>query len=257
MSSLPAAETRSLLLVQLSDSHLSAHPQALYRGENPDENLASLRPAIRELEPDAIVLSGDVSEDASPESYWRMGGFVHDLADEVAWLPGNHDERGTMAEVFDSFGFESGPVLVRGGWQIVLLDSAWPDRPEGELDAGRLAPLDQLEDDLPALVFVHHQPLAIGSPWIDKYPLIEPETFWQRIAARPVEAVAFGHVHQVYEGEHRGVNCLSAPSTVANSHRETEKFTLDENLGPAARWYRLWPDGEWETGLVTARPGRD
>jgi len=244
-----ALPQQPITVLQLSDSHLAADPQARYRDQPADANLAELRPAIVDLAPNAIVLSGDVSEDASPASYWRMGGFVRDLAPVVAWAPGNHDERSVMAEVFDELGFEAGPIVLLGGWQLVLLDSARSDRPEGALDDDRLAAIEQMDEQRPALVFLHHQPLLIGSPWIDKYPLVEPERLWQRLAGRPVKAVAFGHVHQVFEGEHQGVACLSAPSTAANSQRQVEKFTPGEQP-PSARWFRLWPDGRWQTGLL-------
>jgi Icc protein len=249
---MPAIARQPTTVLQLSDSHLSADTRADYRGQQPDANLASLRPAIRDLAPDAIVLSGDVSEDASPESYWRMGGFVRELAPVIAWLPGNHDERGVMADVFDELGFAAGPVLGVGDWQLVLLDSAWPNRPEGELTEERLAPIDALDPRLPALVFVHHQPLPVGAPWIDKYPLVSPEAFWQRLDGKPVAAVAFGHVHQIFESEVDGIACLSAPSTAANGQRDAERFTPSE-LGPSARWFKLWPDGQWESGILDAR----
>lgn len=246
---LPAATPQPVTLLQLSDSHLSKDPQARYRGQLADANLASLRDAIRNLSPGVIVLSGDVSEDGSPESYWRMGGFVRDLAPRIAWIPGNHDERPVMAEVFDELGFEAGPRFEVGGWQVVLLDSAWPNRPEGEMDEERLAPVDHMDDQRPALVFVHHQPLPVGSPWIDKYPLVEPGRLWEKLAGKPVKAVAFGHVHQIYEGEKDGVACLSAPSTAANGISDAPRFTPSEQ-GPSARWFRLWPDGRWESGLL-------
>lgn len=246
----PAAATQQpITLLQLSDSHLSEDPQARYRGQPADANLAGLRPAIGRLAPDLIVLSGDVSEDASPASYWRMGGFVRDLAPRIAWIPGNHDARATMAEIFDELGFDGGPIVTIGGWQIVLLDSAWPDRPEGELDRERLAPIDQMDARAPAVVFVHHQPVPVGSPWIDRYPLVEPERLWKRLAGKPVKAVAFGHVHQVFESEHQGVACLSAPSTAANGVREAPRFTPG-GQGPSARWFRLWPHGRWESGVL-------
>ncbi|HLS06145.1 MAG TPA: metallophosphoesterase [Wenzhouxiangella sp.] len=241
----------ALTVVQLSDTHLSADPQALYRGQNPDANLARLGPVIGALAPDLIVLTGDVSEDASTASYWRAGGFVRALAPQVAWLPGNHDRRAIMAGVFNGLGFDAGPIINRGGWQLVLLDSSDPDHPHGEFDERRLAPLDQMNPDSPALVFLHHQPLSVGSPWIDKYPLKNPQMLWNALDGRPVRAVAFGHVHQVFEGECRGIACLSAPSAAANSRRDSEKFTLDAP-GPAVRWFRLWPDGRWHSGIAGA-----
>ncbi|QKK01318.1 MAG: hypothetical protein HND55_00850 [Pseudomonadota bacterium] len=246
---LPAATQQPITVLQLSDSHLPADPQARYRGQSADVNLASLRSAARSLKPEVIVLSGDISEDGSAESYWRMGGFVRDLAPVVGWIPGNHDKRAVMAPIFDELGFDAGPVLIAGGWQLALLDSAWPGRPDGELDCERLAPLDQLDPGLPALVFVHHQPVPVGSPWIDKYPLNNAQRLWRALAGKPVRAVAFGHVHQVFEGERYGVACLSAPSTVANGLRDVPRFTPG-NLGPAARWFRLWPDRRWQSGIL-------
>lgn len=244
--------TPPLRLVQLSDSHLSADPAAEYRGFNPGTTLQSLRPAVEKLAPHMLVLSGDVSEDGSAQSYERAAELIDGLAGEIVWLPGNHDERETMARALDRPGYSAGPVLERGGWQIVLLDSAWYDRPEGELDRGRLEPLDQLDGEKPALVFVHHQPIAIGSPWIDKYPLIANHRLWEKLDGSAVRAVAFGHVHQVFEEQHRGIACLAAPSTVANSLPGTEKFTADPD-GPAARWFELRPGGEWKTGIVRSR----
>jgi len=235
---------RAFTLLQLSDSHLSADPGTRYRGQSPDNHLGALRPAIRALGPDGIVLSGDVAEDGSAEAYRRMAEYLDKLAPRLAWIPGNHDDRTVMQAVFEPAGLTAGPVLDWAGWQIVLLDSAWPDRPEGELDEQRLRPLDLLDGARPALVFVHHQPLSIGSPWIDKYPLINPERLWRRLAGSRVKAVACGHVHQVFAGERDAIACLSAPSSVANGRAKAERFTPSE-LGPAA-------DGRWATGIIHA-----
>lgn len=238
------------LLLQLSDCHLSADPAALYRGENADANLKRLLPACRLLKPDGVVLSGDVSEDGSVESYRRVPEILAGLSGRYAWIPGNHDQRSVMAEVLGPAGYHEGPRLAWGGWQIVLLDSARPDRPEGHLDEQRLAPLNELKAGQPALVFVHHQPLPVESPWIDKYPLTEAENLWQRLDSNTVRAIGFGHVHQAFKAEHRGITCLAAPSTVANSQPGMARFTPDPT-GPKARWYRLHEDGRWQTGLVS------
>ena len=238
-------------LLQLSDCHLSADPATLYRGQDADANLHSLLPACRVLAPDGVVLTGDVAEDGSASAYRRAARAVDGLAPETAWIPGNHDERQCMAQVFDEFGFSAGPQLDWGGWQIILLDSARPNRPEGHLDPQRMAPLEELQPERPALVFVHHQPLPVDSPWIDKYPLTEPEQLWQRLPPEIVKAVGFGHVHQAFSGLHKRIACLSAPSTVANSQPGMQRFTLDPT-GPKARWFKLWPDGRWLSGLVSA-----
>ncbi len=239
------------ILLQLSDCHMSADPDALYRGHNADARLAALLPACRLLAPDGVILSGDIAEDGSREAYERAAGMIEGLAPRTAWIPGNHDDVATMAGVFDKAGFDAGPNLEWGGWQQVLLDSTIANRPEGRLDEARLAPLSALKHDRAALVFVHHQPLLVDSPWIDKYPLTEPEALWHRLDPETVRCVAFGHVHQAYSGEKNGIACLSAPSTVANGQPGMARFT-DDPTGPKARWFRLWPDGRWLSGIVSA-----
>ncbi len=236
-------------LVQLSDCHLSHDASATYRGEDADGWLARVVDYCRGLKPDGVVLSGDVAEDGSVEAYQRVVKKLDGLAERMAWLPGNHDDRSVMSQVFDPVGYHCGPVLDWGGWQIVLLDSAWPGHPEGHLDDERLKPLDELHDRQPALVFVHHQPLPVGAPWIDKLALMNPDRLWSRLNNSSVRAVAFGHVHQVFEAEKDGITCLSAPSTVANSVARTDEFELRDDL-PRARWFQLMEDGRWDSGLV-------
>ena len=243
--------TQPFTLLQLSDCHLSADPAAEYRGQNADANLARLLPACRLLAPDGVVLSGDIAEDGSSAAYERAGDLIEGLAPCTAWVPGNHDEHSVMAEVFEGLGYQAGPKLEWGGWQIALLDSAVPHRPEGHLDEVRLAPLEALDEDRPALVFIHHQPVPVDSPWIDKYPLVAPEQLWARMNPETVRCVAFGHVHQAFSGEKKGIACLSAPSTVANSQPGMARFTHDPT-GPKARWFRLWPDGRWLSGILSA-----
>jgi len=241
-------------LIQISDCHFSADPEALYRGENADRNLARLQAGIEAMGPDGLVLTGDISEDGSVESYERVAAQVRDWASLRAWLPGNHDNKEAMAAVFAEPDFLAGPVLDWDGWRLVLLDSAFGDRGDGTVDEARLQPLSAVREetcDRPALAFIHHQPMPVNAPWIDKYGMANSELFWERLSGTRVRAVGFGHVHQVFMGQRDGIVCLSAPSTVANSQAEKDVFTPDPT-GPKARWYRLHDDGRWQTGLISA-----
>ncbi|MEN1728073.1 MAG: metallophosphoesterase [Pseudomonadota bacterium] len=241
-------------LIQISDCHFSADPIAVYRNENPDRNLARLQVGIEAMAPDGLVLTGDISEDGSIESYERVAAQVEGWAPLRAWLPGNHDHKDHMAEVLTEPDFMAGPVLDWGGWRLVLLDSAYGDRGDGMVDDARLAPLSAVRTDTsdrPALAFIHHQPVPVNASWIDQYGMANSELLWDRLAETRVRALGFGHVHQAFKGEKNGIVCLSAPSTVANSQAEMEVFTPDPT-GPKARWYRLHDDGRWQTGLISA-----
>ncbi|MEM1080917.1 MAG: metallophosphoesterase [Pseudomonadota bacterium] len=248
----------SLRLLQISDCHLSHQPDQPYREQQPDANLAQLTRAIEAFDADQLIVTGDLSEDGSYESYARLIDWLLVFKTPVAWLPGNHDSLEVMAPMLRAAGFDSGPLLALGGWQLALLNSAWAGRPEGELDAERLAILTSLAATRPCGVLVHHQPVPV-SDWIDRVALIRPKKFWQAIAQQPsVRWVAFGHVHQRFRSqqmlsETRTVECLAAPSTAANSLPGTHRFELDVS-GPMVRWFVLEPDGRYRTGLLSAGP---
>lgn len=226
-------------LVQVSDCHLAADPDAVYRDHNPDANLARLAGPIRRWRPDLVMLTGDLSEDASEASFGRIRDWAAAPELPIAWIPGNHDDREVMMPLFDRAGFSRGPVLEAGAWQLALLDSTWPGDPAGELDDQRLAPLDALAPDRPAGVFVHHQPVAVGAHWIDKVGMRAPERLWQRLEGNhPVRFIAFGHVHQRFRRNVAGVEVLACPSTAANTLPATPHFTPGETT-PMARWFVL------------------
>lgn len=241
-------------LLQISDCHLSFDPDADYRGQSPDLNLVRFSHAVRAFAPDWLILTGDLSDDGSAASYRRLCDWLIQFEVNIAWLPGNHDDRSTMAPIFDAHGFNAGPILQLGTWQLALLDSAWPGRPEGELDDDRLQALAALDVNRPAGVFVHHQPLPV-SQWIDRVKLEHAERLWQRLEGLPrLGFVAFGHVHQRFRAHYPrkvldAVECLAAPSTAANSVPGTEKF-VPEPGGPMARWFVLQADARYRSGYL-------
>ena len=112
---------------------------------------------------------------------------------------------------------------------------------EAQLDATR---------QRPTLVAVHHQPVPVGNPWIDKYPLENAAELMRIIdGSAQVRAVAWGHVHHAFQAVRNGTVMLGCPSTVINSLLNVEKFTPDP-AGPACRWLELKADGSVGTCIV-------
>lgn len=244
-----------LRIVQVSDCHLPADPATLYRGHNADRNLSSLLPAIRRWQPDLLLLSGDVSEDGSAPSYGRVSARLSSVGAPVLALPGNHDDAAVMRRYFP-WGPWQGPYVHRArNWQLLLLDSTEPGRIEGSLPADRLDQLDQClrrDPDRMTLLALHHQPVPVNSPWIDRYSLEDAAAFWNLVDRHPqVRCVTWGHVHQDFHGRRGDVELLSSPSSAANGLPERDSFTLDLG-GPACRWLELAADGGIETGLLRA-----
>lgn len=241
-----------LRIIQLSDCHLPAKREQLYRGRDPYLAVEQLLPAIAAWRPELLLATGDLSEDASHSAYAWLAEQLHRLAIPVLAIPGNHDMAGRMREHFAATALDAPLVFDTHGWRLVMLNSAPAGHIPGSFDARQLALLAEslAGSDAPKLVALHHQPVAVGSPWIDKYPLLEAQQFWAVLAADPqVKLVCWGHVHQAISRQVRGVLALSCPSTVSNTLPGSEHFS-DDGRGGLCRWLELAADGSVKTGLL-------
>lgn len=192
-------------LLQLSDTHLlgpssvSPHPEI-----DPESRLVSVLEAVRdEGRFDAVVLTGDIADDASPEAVRRVHELVRPAATVIIAAPGNHDDTDVVAA---EFGVE--PVRV-GAWTIRPIVTNRP----GEI-AGQGRPLiDALDDcDGPTVVLMHHPVRSRSTnPW---FVLAEAAEAEQRLNEHEHPLVLLsGHLHQSYEGTIGDVSLYGAPAT--------------------------------------------
>lgn len=208
------------LLLQISDTHLGAD----WHGVDPDECLLRAVEAILDLpqRPDALVVSGDLTQNGTLEEYARVRELVAPLDLEPHVLPGNHDLRGPLREAFGLPGEGEEPAshaVDLGPLRLVCLDSTIPGGEGGALDEGRIEWLDGVlgeEPDQPTVVAMHHPPLSTAIPTFDSIGLA-PE--WRMelaevLARHPqVARVIAGHVHRVIVSDLAGRAVISVPST--------------------------------------------
>jgi Icc protein len=181
---------------------------------------------------------------------------IERLGAPICALPGNHDDDAVMRRNF-SAGPWAGPCGIRAGeWQLVLLKTSVAGRIDGAINPAHLEELSttlQAEPKRPVLLALHHQPVAVGAAWIDRYMLQEPGRLLQLVEAhQQVRGLVWGHVHQAFESTLGRVRMLSCPSSAVNSLPATRQFEHDP-AGPACRWLLLHADGLLETGLLRGR----
>ena len=244
---------RTLRIAQITDCHVSAEPGTLYRGQDPLENLQAVLDQVATIKPDVLLTTGDLSEDGSVESYEILAGMLKQPGVPVLALPGNHDDPALLARYFPGSPVSGVSVKKHGEWQIIRLNSCVPGQVHGRVDPATLDHLKEIlgrDQGRPRLVALHHQPLPVGSPWIDKYRLMNAEPFLDLIEGNTnIKTVVWGHIHQPFEAELNGTLMLGGPSSVANSLPGAASFTLDEN-SPAYRWLELEQDGSVKTSVV-------
>lgn len=171
---------------------------------------------------DAVLVTGDVSDDGTVESYATAGAELGRLGLPVLAVPGNHDKRIPFRAAFaDTAAMpESGPldwVADVAGTLVIGLDTLVEGAGGGRLREQTLdhlaAGLDRA-GDRPVVVVLHHPPFRTGIRFMDAIGLENAEAL-ETVVARhdgPLRLLA-GHVHGVYHSMLGGHPVVTAPST--------------------------------------------
>ncbi|GMQ88091.1 MAG: 3',5'-cyclic-AMP phosphodiesterase [Gammaproteobacteria bacterium] len=253
----PDTESRPLRIVQITDTHLYSDPDGQLLGLN---TLHSLERVIDRVlnaqQPDLVVASGDLTHDGSPQAYRHVRDCFRRISAPVYCLPGNHDETATLNASMNSDPFLSVRSTRVDNWQMLFLDSTVAGSEDGHLGEIELDALDATlasSPDLPTLIWLHHQPVPIGSRWLDSMAVDNPQAFFD-ITDRyaQVRAIIWGHVHQLFEQQRHGVQLFATPSTCVQFLPGSENFAVDL-VPPGYRWLELYPDGSLRTGVDRLR----
>jgi Icc protein len=248
---------RPFRIIQLSDCHLSGAPEASYRGVNARSALSSVVSQAAAWQPDLLLLTGDISEDLSPESYRYVAELLQKTGLPVITTPGNHDDPALQTRYFPATAWREPLDVAAGEWRLIVLNSSVEGAVAGTLTERMMDGLANALDEsaAPKLVALHHQPVPVHSHWIDRYPLTNADRLWRLLDGRDdVRAVVWGHVHQAFRTGRGGIDLLAAPSTVSNSRPCSPEFEPDP-AGPACRWLKLGSGGALSAGILRSASG--
>ena len=237
-------------LIQITDSHLGINHGDPLLSMNPDESLVDVLTLINQQQAniDMILATGDIANDASLTAYQRFYTMVSDhLLAPMAWLPGNHDNPEMMETIIPGSKHQ---LISKEGWLFILLDSHVPGETYGSFTQSELDFLVAAlanNPDKHVLISFHHQPVPIGSYWMDRYIVQNAHAFWEVISPyKTVKVVLWGHVHQSFDEYHNGIRLLSTPSTCIQFAPNQDEFLLDDAM-PGYRWLELHHDGTLKT----------
>jgi Icc protein len=247
------ASDSSVLLVQLSDSHLFAAADGKLLGMNTHDSLQRVIERVLDEQPqiDLILASGDLSQDGSLASYQRFRQLHEQIPAPARWFAGNHDELPAMhTACADSDLLQ--PIIDLGNWRIILLDTSIPGAVPGYCSTEQLALLEQAlqtAGERHVLVSFHHHPVSIGCRWMEPIGIRNPEALFAVIDRyAQVRALLWGHIHQEFDQLRNGVRLLASPSTCVQFAPGSEEFQVDQEA-PGYRWLRLHADGRLETAV--------
>ena len=213
------------LLAQLSDPHIREPGQLAYRRVDTASFLRSAVAAVARLKqaPDAVVITGDLTDFGREAEYRLLARLLEPLAMPVFLMPGNHDDSQMLRRGFPGHsylgtgGFIQFSVAV-GALQLLALDTTVPGRSEGRLCANRLAWLAAQLDahrSRPVIVAMHHPPFRTLIGHMDAVGLLEGAQEFEALIKRHtnVERIICGHLHRPIHVRFGDTIASTAPST--------------------------------------------
>ncbi len=247
------SDLKELTVLQFSDTHLHAAADSRMRGVTTYETFASVIAQARRgarWPPDAILVTGDIVQDESRAGYRRFRSMLEPLEVPVYCIPGNHDDPKLMEAELHGGPFQVGGAANVDSWTFVLLNTFLTGEDAGGLGDARLDALAatlQAHVDRHVLICMHHQPIPMGSAWLDGVGLRDAERFLSVVREFDnVRGIVWGHVHQASDRERGDVRFLSAPSTCSQFKPHSEFFAVDDKP-PGMRWLALGRDGSIDT----------
>ncbi len=246
-----------MILVQLTDLHIRPRGMAAVRVLESNMLTERALRAVRAMpvQPDAIVISGDLTENGLAAEYAELSAMLQrTIRVPVYMVPGNHDRRGnlraglsmfpgiTAHEEFVQYTVEALPV------RLVMLDTLVPGAGHGELCEARLAWLEATlaaKPDTPTIVVMHHPPFACGIRHMDRIMLRNVPAFTKVIARhRQVRRILCGHNHRPITTQVAHAIASIAPSVAAQVEFDLSDAPGQWNLEPAAFDVHLTIEGD-------------
>jgi len=218
----------SILIAQLTDTHAVAHDttEELFVDNNGRlaaavEQISSESPAVR-----AVLATGDLVNSGHPDEYEVLVSTVSAFQIPYLPLPGNHDDRDLLREVFPDNPWvdadhASWVTTVDGDGSLVVrivgLDSTRVGEHGAEFDTEReewLRSTLEIHHDGPTILAMHHPPFVTGIAWMDATGFVGRELLVAVLAEHPVDRIACGHMHRPISSSVAGIPAQVGLSTV-------------------------------------------
>ncbi|MBN1529445.1 MAG: metallophosphoesterase [Thermoleophilaceae bacterium] len=230
-------------IAQLSDPHCgSPHfvPELLDRAIE----------EVNELEPDVVVVSGDLTSDGLRAEYELAAEYLDRVACErMIVIPGNHDSRNVGYVHFEELFGERRSELHRDGVSILAVDSTEPDLDHGVIGRGRYSWIRERFGAHEAYlrVFVlHHHLLPVPGTGRERNVVHDAGDTLETLQSADVHLVLSGHKHVPYAWRLEDLFVVNAGTVSTTRLRGKTKpcYNVVEATSERVRVLRRYPGQE-------------
>ncbi len=265
------AGSETILIAQITDTHVGFDPAAGDREFNYLRFCASIDHLLAHpVQPDALILSGDIADNGAPDSYDRLKRALEPCEFPIHVMTGNHDQRDSLLDAFPDCPVNDGFVqyaLQLGDLRVLCLDTLQHGRHGGAFCEARAVWLAEelaAHPDTSTLIVMHHPPVVSGIEWMDPRPG-EPwlQRFERAVSGHSqIVGIACGHLHRPLSSMFAGIPVMVTPAIAPavsldlrplDFHNADGRGIVDAEPPAYAlhRWHRgslvshLQPVGDW------------
>lgn len=198
-------------IIHLSDLHIPENGQDIW-GINPVNRLNAMASKIKCLKNiDAIIISGDISNDGSLWSYRYVDSIFADINIPTYCCPGNHDNLKLFYAGYKPKFYSTQELQKINDWTFILLNSAVEGMSRGMIDLENLKYLLSQATGNIAIV-LHHPPIE-QEGWLNRKLLENRDEFNDIVFENHnVKLVLYGHTHYHTSQLFNNIIYSSAPS---------------------------------------------
>jgi len=239
---------KRMKLVHISDIH-TAEPHFV------PELMERVIEAIDEIEPDIVIVTGDLTEDGYHFEFERAKGYIDRIdCERKIVLPGNHDARNVGYLCFEEMFGPRSTVERCCGVTIVGVDSTQPDLDDGHVGREKYEWMERcLNTDDFKVVALHHHLIPIPKTGRERSIPTDAGDILELLTRNGVDLVLCGHKHVPWVWDLNGMIITNAGTACTNrvKCRIPQSFNLIE-LDEGERRikiYRMYSKGGHELVL--------
>ena len=226
-------------IIHMSDLHLTKGGCPIWE-TNTMEHFNRSIDIIRGMQDiDAIVVTGDISNDGSEWTYQYADKLFSSLGIPTFCCPGNHDSLKVMLDEFKPLFFKVLPQsCIIDGWNLISLNSVIPDDEEPNQNKARgflsntslNYMIQKVEEGLPSIIALHHPPLEPGG-WLNRKLLDNRDDFNRIISIYDnVKLVIYGHIHYFTNVQQGHIRYSSSTAVGFAFDKDLPKFQIADGL---------------------------
>jgi len=169
---------------------------------------------INETAPDAVVVTGDLTDWGLREEYGMVRKFLERIRPDLYLVAGNHDARTNGYRIFEEMFCTERHRYYHtdmGDWRLIGLDSSEPDIDDGHIGREQMRWLSEaLDTDRKKMLMLHHHLIPIPDTGRDRNILVDAGTVLKLLVENRTDIVLTGHKHMPFVWELNGMPIVTA-----------------------------------------------